>query len=307
MYIPSKLITLCFIVLVFSGCSKVEYDFKALGFSSKDEMQAAFDKGYHTKQKLDEMIPPSIAAPAPQVPAVVVPPPVAASSQVEPSPAATPPQVETVVSQTATTTIPPQPAQNTNSVDVAAAAASCDHVIACADAMLGAAKIESIANAMEAARRIAAMPKPQRGDRQLARKLNSEGLISLKQRQLADAAAALTKAHESDPGDEEILSNLIYTYNEDGNFTKAEQLAYDGLLLNPRRANIWLSIAIAKQKQGKRNEALEAMWVTWQFSEDKEKLSSLLDKRISEETNSEIKSMYMNAKAWVLEGKKPNL
>lgn len=272
------------------ACSKVEYDYKALGFTSKDEMQAAFDKGYQTKQKLDEMVKPAPVAAA----ASAAPTPVAS----EPAPVASAPQVAVT---------PPPPSQEASGAAVLAAASVCDSVKACADAMLGAAKIEAVASAMEAARRIDAMPKPQRGDRKLARKLNNEGLDSLKQRKLADAAAILTKALEVDPADEEILSNLIFTYNEDGNFTKAEQLAYNGLLLNPRRANIWLPIAIAKQKQGKTSEALEAMWITWQFSEDKERLSTLLDKRIAEETNDGLKMMYANAKAWVLEGKKPNL
>ena len=127
--------------------------------------------------------------------------------------------------------------------------------------MLAAAKVEALPSAMDSALRIDAMPKPQHGDRKLARKLNAEGLEALKQRKLAEAAATLTKALEVDRADEEIISNLIYTYSEDGNFTKAEQLAYDGLLLNPRRANIWLPIAIAKQKQNKPNEALQAMWL----------------------------------------------
>lgn len=295
MNIAAKIVTIGLASFLLAGCSKVEYDYKALGFSSNNEMQAAFDKGYQTKQKLDEMTKPvPVAATAPQTPAVVESSPVVAASQVEP-----------VVSQVAA--IPPSPAQETNSAAVLAAASACDSVRACAEAMLGAAKIESVASAMEAARRIGAMPKPQRGDRKLARKLNSEGLESLKQRKLPDAAATLTQALEADPADEEILSNLIFAYNEDGNVSKAEQLAYNGLLLNPKRANIWLPIAIAKQKQGKPNEALEALWIAWQFSEDKERMLVLLEKRISEETDDAMKKMYATAKAWVLEGKKPSL
>jgi uncharacterized protein YecT (DUF1311 family) len=48
----------CFLALFLCSCSKIEYDFRSLGFSSVEEMQAAFTKGYHTKQKLDEMHPP---------------------------------------------------------------------------------------------------------------------------------------------------------------------------------------------------------------------------------------------------------
>lgn len=57
-----SVLSCCFILL---GCSKVEYDFKSLGFSSVADMQAAFERGYHTKKKLDEMEP---SATPPEVP-----------------------------------------------------------------------------------------------------------------------------------------------------------------------------------------------------------------------------------------------
>jgi predicted Zn-dependent protease len=193
----------------------------------------------------------------------------------------------------------------TPSVTAEPAPNTCDTVRTCADAMLSAAKKEALLSAMESAQRIDAMQKPERGDRKLARKLNTEGLEVLKQRNLADAVALFTKAHDADRADEEIISNLIYAYGEDGNFTKAEQLAYDGLLLNPRRANIWLPIAIAKQKQNKSDEALQAMWLAWQFSGDKQRMLDLLDKRIAEETDASLNSLYVNAKAWAVDGKKP--
>ena len=52
--------------LFMSSCDNtpVKYDPKALGFSSQAEMEAAFAKGYQTKQKLDEMTKPASAAPA---------------------------------------------------------------------------------------------------------------------------------------------------------------------------------------------------------------------------------------------------
>jgi hypothetical protein len=78
-------------------------------------------------------------------------------------------------------------------------------------------------------------------------------------------------------------------------------------VLNPRRSNIWLQIAVAKQKAGKSSQALEAMWLAWQFSSEKQRMLDLLDKKILEEPDSDLKIMYTYAKAWVLEGKKPTL
>ena len=283
--------------LLLTGCSDTEYDYKALGFASKTEMEAAFSKGYHTKKKLDEMIKPTVAvavAPAVAAPPVVAPP------KPEPAPpaqvAAPVPQQE---EQKQAAPTPPAASES--------APSTCDTVKSCADAMLRAAKTEALPSAMESALRIDAMPKPEKGDRKVARKLNAEGLEALKQRNLAEAAAIFTKAREADHADEEIIANLIYTYGEDGNFTKSEQLAYEGLLLNPRRANIWLPIAIAKQKQNKPSEALQAMWLAWQFSGEKQRMLSLLDKRIAEETDEGLKSMYSNTRNWVVDNKKPSL
>jgi len=285
MNISSKLATIAIVACAMVGCSKVEYDYKALGFASKDEMQAAFDKGYQTKQKLDEMTKPEPVAVAP-APAVI-----------EPNPTASAPLVS----------VTQPPTQESNGDAAQAAAANCESVKACAEAMLGAARNEALPVVMDAARRIDGMTKPERGDRKVARKLNNEGLEAVKQHNLPDAVAILTKARNTDRADEEIIANLIYAYGEDSNFAKAEQLAYEGLLLNPRRSNIWLSIAIAKQKQGSSSEALQAMWITWQFSSDKEGMLKLLDKRIAEETDSGLKLMYTNAKSWSVDGKKPNI
>jgi len=74
--------------LAVSGCSKVEYDYKALGFASKAEMEDAHNKGYHTKQKLAEMTEqaPTVAAPLSSAP--VSAPTVAATEPVAPPQAA---------------------------------------------------------------------------------------------------------------------------------------------------------------------------------------------------------------------------
>jgi uncharacterized protein YecT (DUF1311 family) len=53
-------IALC---VAITACSKIEYDYKALGFADSAAMESAFAKGYQTKQKLDEMTPKVAASP----------------------------------------------------------------------------------------------------------------------------------------------------------------------------------------------------------------------------------------------------
>ena len=279
----NKLMLLVFVgLLIISGCSEVKYDFKALGFQDKAEMESAFNKGYHTKQKLDQMI--SVTAKE-LPPKVTIPPPAEAEVTATAAPA------------TAIDTAPQQTQQGS----------TCSSVRECAEIMLASAKTENLSQAMNAAKQIDEMLKPQRGDRKIARKLNSEGLEALKVKKYDEAASIFINAKAADNLDEEIVANLVFTYSEAKDFVKSEKTAFEALLLNPRRANLWLPIAIAKQKQGKSKEALQAMWLAWQFTENKQRFLDLIEKRSAEDTDESLKSMFLVAKAWFVENKRPSL
>lgn len=286
------------------GCGAPEYDFKALGFADKAEMESAFAKGYHTKKKLTEMMPPPVAkveasppAPAPQVDAVTTPP---AQEQTSQPPAQAPVAQEPVKPADA-----PQAAA-TVSKDVPGAA-TCVDVKDCVKAMLASAKVENLTAAMDAARRIDGFAKPERGDRKSARKLNNDGLEAFKQGNMPDAIALLSKARDADKLDEEIVSNLVYVYSEDGNYAKAITIAAEGFILNPRRSSMWMPYAIAHAKTGDKATALQALWLAWQFSANKEKMLETLEKKIAGEQDATMKAFYTEGKAWFVENKMPSL
>jgi len=239
-----KNILLAIIVIYVSiaGCSKVEYDYKALGFTDKAAMEAAFSKGYHTKQKLDE---------------------------------------------------------------ITEKAATCSSVKSCAEAMLSAASTENIAQAMEAAKRIDGMPKPERGDRKTARRLNKEGLDALKQNNFDQAISNFIQAKKQDPIDEEIIGNLAYSYGKKKDYAMQMSVATDGLLLNPRRANLWMGIAEANKKSKNDQVALKAIWLAWQFSENKQKMLDYIEKNIGDNEDAELKDLYTTTKSWLVDGKRP--
>lgn len=283
------------LILLIGGCIQTDYDPKALGFSDRKEMESAFAKGYHTKQKLIEMSPPP-----PSVAAVVQP-------AVE--------QPISNIANSANQTSAPEKAESENSIDAAQPATSsdkniveastCADVISCMNAMLASAKVENLGAAMDAARRIDSFPKPERGDRESSRKLNDLGLLALKQGKNLDAINFFTKAKELNGLDEEILDNLVFTYIKDGNYTKAASIAPEGFNLNPRRASLWLNYSEANLKLGKHVIALQAMWLTWQFSPNKEKFIKYIDKKISETDDFNLKTYYEINKAWFLENNKP--
>lgn len=185
-------------------------------------------------------------------------------------------------------------------------AATCGEVTACVRAMLASAKVENLSAAMEAARRIDSFTKPERGDRKAARKLNDQGLDAFKQGNKTEAVTLLTRAQQTDPLDEEILSNLVYVTSESGEYSRALTLATNGFILNPRRASLWMPYSQAKAKLGNQPEALQAMWLAWQFSTNKEKMLNLLDKKIAEEQSDSLKPYYVAGKAWLVDNRKPS-
>lgn len=257
------------LTLAVLGCNQVSYDPKSLGFSDKSEMEGAFAKGYHTKQKLTEMT---------------------QSTSVRPS-------------QAAENQSPSAPSE----MSQGASNELCSSLTTCIDAMLVAGKTQSIEAAQQAAKRIDSFPKPPRGDRKLARKLNNDGLEALKNKNYTEATSLLNQAHEADKSDEEVVANLAFAYSLENNYAKSESIAYEGLLLNPRRSNLWLPIAIAKQKQKKPIEAMEALWLAWEFSGDKQRFINLITKRSSDDPDADIKEMFNKAKSWFVEGNKPAL
>lgn len=265
-------------VLLLAGCSKVEYDYKALGFESKTEMEQAFGKGYHTKQKFIEMTDEKkLSLPR-----------TALSNNEE--------LMDAGVTNSAFLNNEHEQAD-----------ASCDSIKKCIGVMLRAAARENIGEVLKAMKRLDDVPKPNRGDRKLARSLNAEGLEAIKSKDFSAAIQAFIKAREADRLDVEVVENIAFTLNKIEKFADAEVVAEEGLFLNPKRANSWMILAIAKQGQGKSAEALQAMWLVWQFAKDKEHLIEFFDKNIKdEEINQKIRNLYAASKDWLVDRNKPN-
>lgn len=98
---------------------------------------------------------------------------------------------------------------------------SCSGVTGCVARMLVAAKANDVLAASSAAAAISALPKPARGDRVKARKLNEEGLAALRANNSTEGVRLFTEAASADPGNEEVQSNLAYAYSLAGNYTQS--------------------------------------------------------------------------------------
>ncbi|WP_179401216.1 tetratricopeptide repeat protein [Burkholderia guangdongensis] len=184
--------------------------------------------------------------------------------------------------------------------------ATCATAVDCAKTMLAFAKSENLAGAMQAANTIDSLSKPTRGDKAVARKFNVDALNALKDSRPDDAVKLLTQANQTDPGDVEIVSNLSYAYAADGQLAKSEDTAVLALTLNPRRTSVWAPLAVTIAKEHRPDQALEAMWLAYQFSSDKQRTLNFITSKLSEEKDPEVINMYAASKAWFTENRRPN-
>jgi tetratricopeptide (TPR) repeat protein len=183
----------------------------------------------------------------------------------------------------------------------------CASAVECVKAMLGSARAENLPAAMEAAQTLDALPKPARGDRAMARKLNQQGLTELSSSNASQAVGTLTSATQTDPADQEILSNLAFAYSADGQQIKAEDTAVAALALNPRRTSVWAPLAITLAREHRVGQATEAMWLAYQFSGDKQKTLTFIDAKLAAETDPDVTKMLTVSSAWFRQNKKPDV
>ena len=129
---------------------------------------------------------------------------------------------------------------------------------------------------IEAARNsIENLPKPERGDRKLARKMNDDALLLMKQSNYSDAVPILESAHKTDPLDLEITSNLAMGYfsaNMDKNdFSKAQAMFFEALALKPDHSISWYGLGRIFAVEGNEADAKKCFILFYSYSTNKEK------------------------------------
>lgn len=143
------------------------------------------------------------------------------------------------------------------------------------------------ANAVwDAKTEIEELPYPARGDRKLARRLNTTALEKFKADQVADSAADFEKARRADPSDQEIANNYGYMLYRTGKLTEAEaQLRYT-LALAPARAAAWANLAEVFGAQGQVQRSADAFVVSHRFSRNPDTTRQYIEKFAASTTDS---------------------
>lgn len=175
----------------------------------------------------------------------------------------------------------------------------------CFRSLLSAASRENETAANTVAQAVGSLPRSPRGDRQQARAANDRGLAALKDGRYDIAQDNFSKAIAADAGDVEAMSNLAFTYTQLGNWDQAETLCETALALDPRRTSTWAPLAVALAKTGKPDQALQAMWLAYAFSSNREKTLEFISSKANTDGDATVKEMYRKSFLWLAQNQKP--
>jgi tetratricopeptide (TPR) repeat protein len=180
------------------------------------------------------------------------------------------------------------------SSDLHARAAKCDDFEDCFNVMLLSANPRNSESINLAAARIAEFQqKPQRGNRKLARKLNTQGLAEFKKDNFTEAVNLWSQASSEDPADVEVLTNYGLALYKANRAQDARQVLRSSLTINPRRTNTWVPMAEVLFEIGDSDSAFASLLLAYEFSGDQGKTRSFFDGRaISSER---VAPLYLRA------------
>ena len=133
--------------------------------------------------------------------------------------------------------------------------------------------------------KIESLPKPATGDRKTARKLNEQGLTALKTEDFAQAIAVLKSATSADPADVEVLNNYVYALIKAGRLQDAESEAGRLLTMSPGRSSAWANLAEVYALKNRKEEAVAALILAFQFSSNKDRTINFLNERSADSTS----------------------
>lgn len=208
-------------------------------------------------------------------------------------------QLQSPAESTPNATTQPKPRASERATTPGAPARSQDQVLAAAtealarivkavnarDSLSTTAAPGEMAEVDEAIATIAALPKPERGDRKEARGLLDVGLALVGQDGRAgEAADILLKAHIADPLDVQIVNDLAFAEIAAGRFRAAGEHLVIALTLSPTRASAWVNFADLKASAGNEvpraiDDAVRLYVVGYWFSRNRAKMLNYLGEK----------------------------
>lgn len=175
---------------------------------------------------------------------------------------------------------------------MAAPAGDCNAIGACVQQTLVAATQGDLDGVRRIATLIDALPKPDLGNKAVARKLNAAALEALKADDVAGAITQLRQARQENPQDVEIAANLGFALVKANDPNAAQTVLKEAVLLNPRRTSTWTPLAEALALSGQMDQAKAALWVAFQWSSNRDKSLAFYLDRSTKETRPALTQLY---------------
>lgn len=190
-----------------------------------------------------------------------------------------------------------------------APAGECDTVANCVSLTLRAAAKEDVDTLRAVATRIDALPKPDLGNKAMARKFNNEGLDALRREDHAAAVDAFRRGLQENPRDVELAGNLGFAQLRSGRSDAAVASLTQAVVLDPRRTSTWTPLAEALAMNGRKEEALAALWVSFQWSGNRDKSLAYYAERADKERalRPPVADLYADMSLWASGGRRPVL
>ena len=139
-------------------------------------------------------------------------------------------------------------------------------------------------------------PKPDRGDRSGARKVNAEGLSKFNAGAFGEAMAIFDKGRQLDKSDVELVNNYAYAALKMGNLAVAIPALEQSLLLAPDRTAAWANMYEALAMKGAPEASIRgAIVLVLRYSKNQEKTRQFIEQRIGSEQDKGIQDRLRNA------------
>lgn len=171
-------------------------------------------------------------------------------------------------------------------------ATECTELETCVRQSLAAGRAQDVEALRAQASRIDALPKPDVGNKAVARQHNSSGLEALKRGEPAAAVDVLRLALRENPRDVEVAGNLGYALVKAERAAEAADVLLAALVLDPRRSSTWTPLAEALALSGRSADAQAALWIAYQWSGNRDKSLAWYQDRASQETRPALQALY---------------
>ncbi len=170
----------------------------------------------------------------------------------------------------------------------------CSNVAECVQLSIAASAEGNLDAVRAIATQIDSFPKPDLGNKPVARKLNTEGLDYFKQENYTQAINLFSQAASENPRDVEVIGNLGFAYLKAGKLNEAIKYLQQALVLDPRRTSTWTPLAEAYALQNKSGEALAALSISYSWSSNREKSQKFYQDQVDKNqyNNPQITKLY---------------